>query len=98
MGDMMTKTAIEKTCDVCGKIMQKDGPIWYGGTVKVEENYAAMNHYPHTEFVRDVCRECMRGIRTYLKVPQFDCEPLTPEMQDCVDRAVASMAREARGI
>jgi hypothetical protein len=33
----MKEAKVTKWCDVCGKEMQKDGPIWYGGTVEVEE-------------------------------------------------------------
>lgn len=92
----MTKTSVEKTCDVCGKKMQKDGPIWYGGSVTIEENYATANSYPYDKVTADVCRECMKKVRHILKVPQFDCSPLPPEMQEALDRAIASMVREAR--
>jgi len=91
----MTKTTVEKTCDACGKKMQKDGPIWYGGYVLIEENYVSRNSFPHDKVQVDVCRECLRGVRSFLKLPQFDCEPLPPEWQNEVDRVVASMAREA---
>ena len=92
----MTETIITKTCDVCRKKMQKDGPIWYGGYVLLEENYASMNSFPHDKQTVDVCRECMKVVRHILKLPQFDCEPLPQEWQDEVDKAVANMAAEAQ--
>jgi len=90
----MVKETKQKWCDVCGKEMQKDGPIWYGGYVTVVENYATMHSYPREELTKDVCRQCLKGVRAILKMPQFACTPLSPEDQDMVDRAVASMARE----
>ena len=90
----MTETTVKKTCDVCGEKMQKDGPIWYGGYVTIEENYATANSYPHDKVTVDVCRECLKKVRHILKVPQFDCSPLPRDMQDAVDKAVASMAKE----
>lgn len=91
----MTVTTVEKTCDVCGKKMQKDGPIWHGGYVMLEENYATADSFPHDKQTRDVCRECMKVVRHFLKLPQFDCAPLPQEWQDEVDKAIASMMREA---
>ena len=91
----MTETTVKKTCDVCGEKMVKDGPIWYGGNVTIEENYATTNSYQQEKVTVDVCRECLKKVRQILKVPQLDCFPLPQEMQDAVDRAVASMAREA---
>ena len=90
----MTETTVNKTCDICGKKMVKDGPIWYGGQVTIEESYATMHSYPSDKVTIDACRECLMVLRGYMKVPKF--EPcLTPEMQEMVERAVASMAREA---
>jgi hypothetical protein len=95
-GEEVRQTVELRSCDVCGKKMQKDGPIWYGGTVEIKEDYANANSYPHDEQKKDVCRECMKGVRSILKVVQFDDTMLTPEMEEMVERAVASMAREAR--
>jgi len=90
----MRKIDETRTCDACGEVMQKDGPIWYGGELTVHENYAAMDHYPHEEFTVDMCRECLKKVRAMVKREGFG-EPLPPELREQVDRAVSSMAREA---
>jgi hypothetical protein len=88
----MTETTTKKVCDVCGKKMQKDGPIWYGGNVTIEENYATKNSYPYDKVTVDACRECLMVLRGFLKLPQFN-PGLTPEEEEMVERAVSNMAR-----
>ncbi len=89
---MSRKVDETRTCDACGKVMQKDGPIWYGGTLTVKENYAERDRYTQDEFTRDVCRECLKGIRKMFKCEGYG-EPLPKDMADAVDRAVARMER-----
>jgi hypothetical protein len=88
------KKVIEnKWCDVCGKEMIKDGPIWYGGTVTIKEDYAGMGGFPHDEVTKDVCRECLKVIREYLKIFQFPGTTLSEEDKEMIDRIVSNIRR-----
>jgi len=91
---MSRKIVETRTCDVCGEKMQKDGQIWYGGTVAIEENYAGMYSYSNEKHEVDACRMCLAKVRILLKLPQMENHELTPEMEDAVDRAVRNTMRE----